>query len=100
MSKIKLMIASTLCCMMLYVGFTTCEKVMMTKGEEFMRANVEALTRDEPGTILVQCRCHSDLNCYSGNSISFRPPCSYSTNGNNGDILDCRQNDIVCENLQ
>lgn len=22
-----------------YVGFTTCEKVMMTKGEEFMRIN-------------------------------------------------------------
>lgn len=49
MRKIKFLVASVLFCAMGYVGYTAHEKMTATEAEEFMKANIEALTSGEPG---------------------------------------------------
>ena len=49
MKKIKILVASVLCCAMGYTGYTAYEKMTMSEAEKFMIANVEALTLNEPG---------------------------------------------------
>ena len=47
MKKIKILVASVLCCAMGYTGYTAYEKMTMSEAEKFMIANVEALTSGE-----------------------------------------------------
>ena len=47
MKKIKILVASVLCCAMGYTGYTAYEKTTMSEAEKFMIANVEALTSEE-----------------------------------------------------
>ena len=47
MKKIKILVASVLCCAMGYTGYTAYEKMTMSEAEKFMIANVEALTSEE-----------------------------------------------------
>lgn len=79
MKKIKVLVASVLFCAMGYVGYTAHGKMTMSEAEKFMKANIEALTLDEPGGSggngWVHCRCHDDQHCYVGNKISFRAAC-------------------------
>ena len=49
MKKIKILVASVLCCAMGYTGYTAYEKMTMSEAEKFMIANVEALTSNESG---------------------------------------------------
>ncbi len=102
MRKIKLLVASLLFCAMSYAGYMGYERVTMSEAEKFMMSNIEALTSGESGggTTMVICRCHDDKLCYGGNSISFRPRCSYDVIGNNENAWDCHGNgDSICQNL-
>lgn len=49
MKRVKVLIASVLFCAMGYVGYTAHQKMAMSEAEEFMKANIEALTLGEPG---------------------------------------------------
>ncbi len=49
MKKVKILVASVLFCAMGYTGYTAHEKMSMSEAERFMKTNIEALTRDEPG---------------------------------------------------
>lgn len=49
MKRIKFLVASVLFCAMGYVGYTAHAKMTMSEAEKFMKANIEALTLDEPG---------------------------------------------------
>ena len=49
MKKVKILVASVLFCAMGYVGYAAHEKMTTTEAEEFMKANIEALTSGEPG---------------------------------------------------
>ena len=47
MKKIKILVASVLCCAMGYTGYTAYEKMTMSEAKKSMIANVEALTSEE-----------------------------------------------------
>lgn len=47
--KVKFIIAATLFLAMVYAGYSVYESTTLTEAEKFMKANVEALTLDEPG---------------------------------------------------
>jgi len=47
--KVKFIIAATLFLTMVYAGYSVYESTTLTEAEKFMKANVEALTLDEPG---------------------------------------------------
>ena len=62
MKKIKILVASVLCCAMGYTGYTAYEKMTMSEAEKFMIANVEALTSTESaGEEVVKCYCTKKL---------------------------------------
>ena len=89
MRKIKFLVASVLFCAMGYVGYTAHKKMTMSEADKFMKANIEALTVDEPGgggsgggasscTVTKQCSavlpnstisCTGDDYCKSGKEI-------------------------------
>lgn len=103
MKKIKLLIVFVFCAIIGFVGDIAYERMGMSDAEKFMISNIEALTSGESGggTTMVICRCHDDKLCYGGNSISFRPRCSYDVIGNNGNAWDCHGNgDSICQNLR
>ena len=50
MKKVKVLVASVLFCVMGYIGASAYEKMTTTEAEEFMKANVEALTNGEGGS--------------------------------------------------
>ena len=82
MKKIKILVASVLCCAMGYTGYTAYEKMTMSEAEKFMIANVEALTQTEQGnqweSNYQYCRCKEVdgiTACKAGNAISIRPAC-------------------------
>ena len=79
MKKIKILVASVLCCAMGYAGYTAYEKMTMSEAEKFMIANVEALTSNENGEESINpyyeagyfyCRCKNNSDgvkgCYGG----------------------------------
>ena len=86
MRKIKFLVASVLFCAMGYTGYTAYEKMTMSEAEKFMKANIEALTLDEPGgggayscTVTTQCSpifpnstisCSGDSYCKRGIDIT------------------------------
>ena len=59
MKKVKILVASVLFCAMGYVGYTAHKGMTMSEVEEFMKANIEALTLNEPGGggEVVKCYC-------------------------------------------
>ena len=65
MKKIKILVASVLCCAMGYTGYTTYEKMTMSEAEKFMIANVEALTSGEAagGISVVTCLGLTNKEC-------------------------------------
>lgn len=50
MKRVKVLVASVLFCVMGYIGANAYEKMTTTEAEEFMKANVEALTSGEGGS--------------------------------------------------
>lgn len=63
MRKIKFLVASVLFCAMGYTGYTAYEKMTMSEAEKFMKANIEALTLDEPGGG-TQYECYDEYKEY------------------------------------
>jgi len=62
MKKVKILVASVLFCAMGYVGYSAYEKMKMPKIEEFVKANIEALTSYESGGgEVVKCYCTKKL---------------------------------------
>ena len=62
MKKIKILVASVLCCAMGYTGYTAYEKTTMSEAEKFMIANVEALTQTEQPNIS-NCKGPASVDC-------------------------------------
>ena len=54
MKKIKILFASVLFCVMGYTGYTAHEYATMSDAEKMMKANIEALTQDEGGGVVVE----------------------------------------------
>lgn len=76
MKKVKILVASVLFCAMGYVGYAAHEKMTTTEAEEFMKANIEALTSGEPGGgEVVKCYCKTGL--FSGKICSTKGKGSY-----------------------
>lgn len=49
MKKVKVLVVLVLFCAMGYIGHNTYKKIIMTEADEFMKANIEALTSNESG---------------------------------------------------
>ena len=76
MKKVKILVASVLFCAMGYVGYAAHEKMTTSEAEEFMKANIEALTSGEPGGgEVVKCYCKTGL--FSGKICSTKGKGSY-----------------------
>lgn len=70
MKKIKILIVSVLFCAMGYVAYIAHEKMNMSEVENFMKANIEALTLNEPGGGGEVVKCYCKTHWFEANVCS------------------------------
>ena len=77
MKKIKILVASVLCCAMGYTGYTAYEKMTMSEAEKFMIANVEALTKSESDAEGGKALCYNSYTIVDNHEILRCVSCDY-----------------------